>query len=193
MDWAKRSIGYGGKGARCGDAAVAACGRSDAFRRSMRYIYEVFRGKSSPVRLSMSHHHRAWFFMALLATLTSHANAQWINYPVPGIPRLADGKVNLAAPAPKTPEGKPDLSGVWAGQPDYFRDLAKDLKPEDVEMLPSAKTLQEQREKNDHREDPLAKCLPPGVPASILPITARLCTLSRLFKHHSWWCCCTRP
>jgi hypothetical protein len=112
----------------------------------------------------MSHDHRAWFFIALLATLASRGNAQWINYPAPGIPRLADGKVNLAAPAPKTPEGKPDLSGVWAGQPDYFRDLAKDLKPEEIEMLPSAKTVQEKREKNDHRDDPLAKCLPPGVP-----------------------------
>src|ERR1700689_2991924 len=26
--------------------------------------------------------------------------AQWLNYPTPGIPRLADGKPNLAAPAP---------------------------------------------------------------------------------------------
>jgi hypothetical protein len=24
-----------------------------------------------------------------------------------------DGKPNLSAPAPKTPDGKPDLSGIW--------------------------------------------------------------------------------
>ena len=26
---------------------------------------------------------------------------QWLNYPTPGIPRTADGKPNLSAPAPK--------------------------------------------------------------------------------------------
>ena len=41
------------------------------------------------------------------------ANAQWLNYPDPGIPRLKNGKANLAAPAPRSANGKPDLSGVW--------------------------------------------------------------------------------
>ena len=36
--------------------------------------------------------------------------AQWVNYPTPGIPRLLDGKPNLSAPAPRTTNGKPDLS-----------------------------------------------------------------------------------
>jgi hypothetical protein len=48
---------------------------------------------------------------ALLLPLGVHA--QWLNYPEPGVPRLKDGKVNLAAPAPKTANGKPDLTGVW--------------------------------------------------------------------------------
>ena len=39
--------------------------------------------------------------------------SQWVNYPTPGAPRLPDGKLNLAAPAPKTAAGKPDLSGMW--------------------------------------------------------------------------------
>lgn len=39
--------------------------------------------------------------------------AQWLNYPTAGVPRLADGKLNLAAPAPRTADGKPDLSGIW--------------------------------------------------------------------------------
>jgi hypothetical protein len=42
------------------------------------------------------------------------ASAQWLNYPDKGIPRLKDGKPNLAAPAPRATDGKPDLTGVWA-------------------------------------------------------------------------------
>ena len=89
--------------------------------------------------------------------------AQWLNYPAPGIPRTTDGKPNLNAPAPRMPDGKPDLSGVWTNTA-YFFDLAKDLKPEDVGMLPWAKALQAQRETNDHKDDPMAACMPPGVP-----------------------------
>jgi hypothetical protein len=41
------------------------------------------------------------------------ANAQWLNYPEPGIPRLKNGKANLSAPTPRGANGKPDLTGVW--------------------------------------------------------------------------------
>jgi hypothetical protein len=39
--------------------------------------------------------------------------AQWIKYPTPGVPRKADGKVDMSAPAPRMADGKPDFSGVW--------------------------------------------------------------------------------
>ncbi len=50
---------------------------------------------------------------ALLLLLAAGAQAQWLDFKTPGIPRTKDGKPNLTAPAPRAPDGKPDLSGVW--------------------------------------------------------------------------------
>jgi hypothetical protein len=49
----------------------------------------------------------------LVAALSVSVSAQWPRRPQAGVPRTADGKVNLTAPAPKAPDGNPDLSGVW--------------------------------------------------------------------------------
>ena len=48
-----------------------------------------------------------------LAILSRGLFAQWPAYPTAGAPKTPDGKVNLTAPAPKAPDGRPDLSGVW--------------------------------------------------------------------------------
>src|SRR5580704_11524103 len=87
--------------------------------------------------------------VAVASLLSAPAAGQWLNYKTPGTPRLADGKPNLSAPAPHLADGRPDLSGVWAaecaiydGNPCFTRslffDLARDLKPEDVQMTPWA-------------------------------------------------------
>ena len=111
--------------------------------------------------------------IACLMAVSSPLAAQWLNYPTPGVPRTGDGKVNLSATAPKTPDGKPDLSGIWLISEDqnafgaytsHFMDLAVDLKPEEAPFQPWAKTLSQQRQANEHKDDPLARCMPPGVP-----------------------------
>jgi hypothetical protein len=50
---------------------------------------------------------------SLSAAFAVSLSAQWPQYKRADVPRLADGKVNLSAPAPKFFDGRPDLSGVW--------------------------------------------------------------------------------
>jgi hypothetical protein len=106
---------------------------------------------------------------AILAIASATPQAQWLNYPTPGLPRLVGGRPNLSAPAPRTADGKPDLTGIWtkdtANFLEYFYDLAKDLKPGDVAMTPWAAAIAAQREKRNHIDDPWGYCAaPPGVP-----------------------------
>ena len=66
---------------------------------------------------------------------------------LPGIPRLPDGKPDLAAATPKTFAGKPDLSGIWRSDPtegvNYIQNVARDVPPDEVQ--PWAKVLYERR------------------------------------------------
>ena len=102
-------------------------------------------------------------FAVLVAFLPVAADAQWFNYPTPGVPRLPDGKVNLSAPAPRTADGKPDLTGVWRGAGPLYRfNIAQDLNPEDIQ--PWAEALFLQRVRDSRKDSPLAKCLPVSVP-----------------------------
>jgi hypothetical protein len=99
-------------------------------------------------------------FVLLALSVQAPACAQWLNYPAPGIPRLANGKPNLAAPVPRTADGKPDLSGVWngPGPGSYDRNIARDLKPSDIQ--PWAEALYQQRVRNLGKDAPRANCLP---------------------------------
>lgn len=103
--------------------------------------------------------------IAVLCLLAcANAPAQWLNYPTPGVPRLPNGKPNLAAPVPRTADGKPDLSGVWngPGAGSYDRNVARDLKPGDIQ--PWAEAVYQQRVRDMGKGAPRANCLPDPFP-----------------------------
>jgi len=116
--------------------------------------------------------------------------AQWLNHRDPKIPRTADGKPNLTAPAPRL-NGKPDLSGVWQaertsaeefarvlgpGWPQLqvdFGDVTKNvvsvfwgLKPEEEPMRPEAVAIRRQRQQSGEGFQG-ASCLPPSLPVNV--------------------------
>ena len=100
---------------------------------------------------------------ALFCLIAGSASAQWINQPTAGIPRTADGKPNLTAPAPRASAGVPDLSGLWRLKPQA--DVARLIKEAGV-----TEAAQRQHDQFMHelgRDDPSVRCLPLGPRAAL--------------------------
>jgi hypothetical protein len=106
--------------------------------------------------------------------------AQWLDYPTAGVPRTADGKPDLRAPAPRAANGKVDLSGMWfaaellpecsaedcipqAGLPADQANIGRSL-PGGLPYQPWAAALVKERIANGAKDDPHAHCLPPNFP-----------------------------
>jgi len=104
--------------------------------------------------------------VAMMLATTTVSSAQWDPYPWKRVPRTADGKVDLNAPAQRTSYGKPDLSGFW--MPDdpvkYLLNLAADMRPEEVPLNASARDLYNKRIENNGKDHPGVSCLPSGIP-----------------------------
>jgi hypothetical protein len=103
--------------------------------------------------------------------------AQWVHYPTPGVPRKADGNVDLSAAAPRMADGKPDFSGVWTsdevdprrpGVPPNPRDATTSRRmvnlgvelPGGLPYQPWLRSLVKQRTANLAKDDPHIRCLP---------------------------------
>jgi len=104
--------------------------------------------------------------LASMVLTTAGASAQWLKYPTPGIPRTADGKPDLTAPAPRLSDGKPDLSGLWLVQGSYIGDITKDLEAGEVQFQPWAEEVYRQRRATESKDDPTGRCIVGGVPRS---------------------------
>jgi hypothetical protein len=126
---------------------------------------------------------RALLAAVLVFALAPVTGAQWVRYPTDGMPRKADGKPNLTAPAPRLPDGKPDFSGIWHAAnpnrcvPDTARfgcateiggsplggNLGRDL-PGGLPYQPWAAELARKRNADFSRDDPHVRCLPDNPP-----------------------------
>jgi hypothetical protein len=117
-------------------------------------------------------------FVILAGSLVSGPfAAQWIRHSPAGVPRKTDGTVDMAAPTPRTADGKPDFSGIWTSDevdprrpnvPPNPHDattsrrminLGVDL-PGGLPYQPWLAALVKQRWAVNAKDDPHVKCLP---------------------------------
>lgn len=125
-----------------------------------------------------------WIIVATVGAGVS-TSAQWLNHPTADAPRTRDGKVNMAARAPRR-GGKPDLSGLWQvqGQPRapgalfglgesensrYFISVLADFPPNDLPLTPAG--LERWKYNTQPTTpSPIVNCLPDGMPhGNVLP------------------------
>ena len=128
----------------------------------------------------------ACVFVALIGGPAISA-AQWLRYPTEGIPRKPDGKLDVTAPAPRLPDGHPDLSGLWhAAQPRQCTNadgqsvpcgieiggsplggnLGRNLPGGTLPYQPWAAKVFEERHAALSIDDPHVRCLPDNPPRS---------------------------
>ena len=115
--------------------------------------------------------------LAVVSDWSTPLGAQWLNHPTTGVPRTAAGTPNLDAPAPRTVDGKPDLSGTWDVEhnrpcpPDGCADLfvgqefiniGWSLKG-GLPYLPWAAATAKKRTEDLRKDDPNSFCLPIGI------------------------------
>ena len=129
---------------------------------------------------------------AIFAASSTSLSAQWAAYPTPRVPKTATGQPDVNAPAPRNPDGKPDLSGIWqnprgaaaalltasgtGGAPpaagtaapapntgmNLFRDIGTGVQG-GLPIRPWAAELVKKRQADNSKDNPDAHCLPMGI------------------------------
>jgi hypothetical protein len=113
---------------------------------------------------------KSFSLMIVMTVLAATLEAQWLKVPTPGIPRTADGRPNLTAPAPRTAAGTPDLSGIWqrprgSKPPTGGNDgIATGVQ---VLFQPWAEALYKERALNNSKGTPSERCLPHGITKAV--------------------------
>jgi hypothetical protein len=119
------------------------------------------------------------FAFVVLGTLFASIplGAQWVHYPTAGVPRKADGNVDMSATAPRMADGKPDFSGIWTSDEVDPRRPGIQPNPHDATTsrrmvnlgveLPGGLPYQpwlvpivKERTNNLAKDDPHIRCLP---------------------------------
>jgi hypothetical protein len=115
----------------------------------------------------------------LVFALAAAPGAQWPSFPAGHVPRTPDGQVDLTAPAPRTADDRPDLSGIWnyagvlgfrggpppspPGTPPQatFWNIEAGI-PEGLPFTPYGAALRAERMAANSKDNPDAACLPLG-------------------------------
>ncbi len=136
--------------------------------------------------------------LCLAAALS--ARAQWFDHRAPGVPRMKDGTPKLSARAPRTADGKPNLSGIWRTDatpadelnrlfpglanlavpgdgPEVlhkcFLNVFAGLRPQEEPLRPETVPVLMQRAAGPGKDSPTARCLPGSMPLGDLPSIPR--------------------
>jgi hypothetical protein len=130
---------------------------------------------------------------AAFVLVAARVDAQWESVLHPSVPRTRAGEANLAAPAPKARQRKPDLSGVWLSEVEplpaeaglsiegdaqfsrYMINVLADVPAEEVPIQPWAQELFLRRLEGGGKDDPVANCKPTGLPLlNALPVPFKI-------------------
>ncbi|MEQ1884498.1 MAG: hypothetical protein ABL967_05505 [Bryobacteraceae bacterium] len=108
-------------------------------------------------------------FLFLSAALSLPAFAQWPTARDENAPRSADGKINLAGPAPALAGDRVDLSGIWQVDDNHLQFNMMADGPQ-VPLTSAAEAIYQKRLAGAGKDRPSGKCMPHGIPdAMIVP------------------------